>query len=127
MRRAILLVGVTLACIPAASASSASVRHHPSSVTIALDSGPPATFIGFVHSPQSRCFKSRTVKLLLGPPGSQEVVGQDETSGDGSWAVDVSSNFRAGTYQAKATRKVFRRHGRRHVCDAAKSPPLTEN
>jgi hypothetical protein len=126
MKRVLLLAGVTLAFVPAASASTAAV-HHPSTVTIALDSGPPPTFIGFVHSPQSRCFKSRTVKLLLGPPGSQEIVGEDVTSSDGSWAVDVSSNFRAGTYQAKATRKVFRRHGRRHVCDAAKSPPLTEN
>jgi|tagenome__1003787_1003787.scaffolds.fasta_scaffold20924478_3 hypothetical protein len=126
MRRVLLLAGLTLACIPAAFAS-ATATHHSSSVTIALDSGPPANFFGFVHSRQPRCFKARTVKLLIGPSGSQEVVGQDVTKGDGSWEVSVESNFRAGDYQAKAVRKVFQRHGRRHVCDAAKSRILTEN
>jgi hypothetical protein len=67
------------------------------------------------------------VKLLIGPSGSQEVVGEDVTKGDGSWEVSVASNFRAGDYQAKAVRKVFHRHGRRHVCDAATSRTLVEN
>jgi hypothetical protein len=114
------------ACLATGSASAATT-HHSSSVTIAFDSGPPPAFIGFVHSPQPRCFKSRTVKLLLGPSGSQEVVGQDLTDGSGSWEVSVAQDFRAGDYQAKATRKVFRRHGRRHVCDPAKSRVFVEN
>jgi hypothetical protein len=126
MRRALLLVGVIFVFLPVASAS-AGATHHNSRVTIALSSGPSPSFIGPVHSPQPRCFKSRTVKLLLGPPGSQEVVGEDVTDGDGSWEVSVANNFRAGTYQAKAVRKVYRRHGHRHICDAAKSQPLVEN
>jgi hypothetical protein len=126
MRRALLLVGAIFVLLPVASASAAAT-HHSSSVTIALNSGPPPSFIGFVHSQQPRCFKSRTVKLLLGPSGSQEVVGEDVTNGDGSWEVSVANNFRAGTYQAKAVRKVYRHHGHRHICDTAKSQPLVEN
>src|SRR4051794_33510614 len=126
MRRVFLLAGLTLACIPAAFAS-ATATHHSSSVTIALDSGPPANFFGFVHSRQPRCFKARTVKLLIGPSGSQEVVGQDVTKGDGSWEVSVESNFRAGDYQAKPGGRFSRPPAGRPVGAGAKSRTLPEN
>ena len=106
-----------LAVLPAASANAAAV-HHKSTVTIDYD----GSFFGIVDSRAARCVRSRTVQLLYSSSetGKAEVLGTDVTDGYGNWRINPGK-IQSGFYRAKATRKVYRRHGRRHVCDPAKS------
>jgi hypothetical protein len=107
------------------TAPAASVRHHSSDVTIAFTTAPPYAFFGKVTSSAPRCAVGRKVVLLMGPPGSQSVVASDTTSSNGDWYVTLENPL-AGHYQAKALRKAYKVNGKRHVCDAARSPGVDD-
>ncbi len=105
-----------------ASALAPAARHHTASATIMFTS---EAFFGKVASSATRCEVGRKVELLMGPTGLQEVVASDVTSSNGDWYVTLDAP-QAGHYQAKVLRKTYKVHGRRHVCDPARSPGVDD-
>jgi hypothetical protein len=114
----VLIAAALLA--PGSPASAAPVRHHGATATIAFTTQAPYAFYGKVTSGPDPCVVGRKVQLLQGPPGSQEVAATDTTSSNGDWYVTLE-NPQAGHYQAKVLTKLYKAHGKRHVCDAARS------
>ena len=77
-----------------------------------------AYFFGGVSGGPDRCERGRTVKLLYSPWGDPVPTGSEDKSDDkGHWAVYWDFLPKAGNYQASVTRKAYRRHGRKHICD----------
>jgi hypothetical protein len=111
--------------VPGSPASAAGTRHHTTTATIAFTGAMPVAFYGKVTSGPDQCVVGRKVQLLMGPPGSQEVIATDTTSSNGDWYVTVENPL-AGHYQAKVLRKAYKAHGKRHVCDAARSPGVDD-
>jgi hypothetical protein len=110
---------------PVSPVSAAPARHHGATATIAYTTSPPYAFYGKVTSGPDPCFVGRKVQLLLGPPGSQEVVATDTTSSNGDWYVTLENPL-AGHYQAKVLKRTYKAHGKRQVCDAARSPGVDD-
>lgn len=129
MRRRVALSSVLITAAllaPGSPVSAAPARHHGATATIAFTTQPPYAFYGKVTSGPDPCVVGRKVQLLQGPPGSQEVAATDTTSSNGDWYVTLE-NPQAGHYQAKVLKKIYKAHGKRHVCDAARSPGVDDN
>jgi hypothetical protein len=84
---------------------------HDSKVTISFKRGHQDVsdeFSGKVISQKDRCERRREVKVKLRLDGPDSTVGTDFTNRDGEWEVEAPDNP-AGTYYAKAMRKVLKR------------------
>src|SRR5215208_4830626 len=90
-----------------------------SHVTTAFQSGHRQAndiFSGTVISGKPLCERHRRVAVQRSVDGPDALVGTDFTDADGRWEVQVH-DAPAGTYYARATRKVVRRSpGHLHVC-----------
>jgi hypothetical protein len=76
-------------------------------------------FSGTVISGKPLCEQHRRVAVQRSVDGPDPLVGTDFTDADGRWEVQVHDAI-AGTYYARATRKVLRRSpGHLHVCRPA--------
>jgi hypothetical protein len=77
------------------------------------------TFSGTVISGKPLCEQHRRVAVQRSVDGPDPLVGADFTNANGQWAVQVH-DAPAGTYYARATRKVLvRSPGHLHVCRPA--------
>ena len=83
-------------------------------------------FSGTVISAKPLCEQNRRVAIQRSEDGPDPLVGTDFTDADGRWEVQVHDTP-AGTYYARATRKVLlRRPGHHlHVCKPAISNEVT--
>ena len=78
-------------------------------------------FDGTVDSAKARCETNRKVNVRLrATDGSSTLVGTDLTDSLGAWVFQPTSAPAAGTYFAKAAKKVLRKDNQhRHVCKRA--------
>ena len=128
-KRFAIVIGVVAAGVTALGAQTAAADsvhhgttqiHHLTTVTLGLSD--TAYFFGGVSGGPDRCERGRTVKLLYTPWGDPVPTGSEDKSDDkGHWAVYWGFLPKAGNYQASVTRKAYRRHGRKHICDPGKS------
>jgi hypothetical protein len=79
------------------------------------------SFFGRVRSGQDQCVKNRKVKVFHKQPGDDQLEGQGTSDADGLWSAPVKLSG-AGTFYAKARRRVVGSDQHRHVCKAARSP-----
>lgn len=84
-------------------------------------SGPDETgqFVGHLESPNEKCLRGRTVKLLLrnGNTGDSKLADTDTTGKRGRWILD-GNLFTIDRAKVKVTRKRIGPRGRRHICQA---------
>ena len=107
--------------------AAAHTARYDSTVTIAFQRGHHGEtddFSGKVVSVKSRCERQRTVAVKKRVDGADPLIGADVTNKDGEWELEVASTP-AGTYYARARRKVLRKSDNHlHVCKAAVSHDL---
>jgi hypothetical protein len=121
---------VSLACFAFAALAVVAVAHtvrYDSLVSISFQRGHHGesdTFKGKVVSLKDRCERNRTVAVKRRVDGPDPVLGTDTTNKDGEWELQMASTP-AGTYYARARRKVLRRSADHlHVCKPAVSHDL---
>ena len=132
MKRSLrIAVTAALACSALAALAVVAAAHtarYDSTVTINFQPGHrdvSDSFSGKVLSVQDRCESHRKVSVRRRLDGPDALVGTDLTDRDGDWEVQVPSTP-AGTYYARAKRKVLRRSpSHLHVCRPAVSNDLT--
>jgi hypothetical protein len=123
MKRSLrVAVTVALACAALAGLAVVAAAHTArfnSTVTISFQPGhgqESDTFSGKVVSVKGRCERHRKVNVRRRLEGPDALVGAALTDRDGHWEVHPASTP-AGTYYAKATRKVLRHNSNHlHVC-----------
>jgi hypothetical protein len=131
MKRSLsIVVTAALACSAFATLAAVAVAHtarYDSTVTISFHRGHRSesdTFSGKVISVKDRCEKHRKVVVRRRLDGPDALVGTALTDTAGDWNVQVASTP-AGTYYARAKRKVLRRNSSHlHVCRSALSHDL---
>jgi hypothetical protein len=124
-------VAAVFAGLALASFAVVAVAHtvrFDSKVTIGFHRGHHAesdAFNGKVSSQQGRCERARTVAVKRRLDGPDALVGTDVTNRDGEWKLEVVGSTPAGTYYARARRKVLRATANHlHVCKPAVSNDL---
>jgi hypothetical protein len=132
MKRSLSIVAATaLACglfAALAVVAAAHTARYDSSVTISFQRGHPHgegdEFSGLVVSQKNRCQIHRTVAVRKRVDGPDPLIGTDLTNKQGRWELKAPGT-RAGTYYARAKRKVLRRNANHlHVCRPAISNDL---
>ncbi len=117
-----MLATVALMSVVFVAGASGHKVKYDSTVTAKFDKQ-ANTFDGAVESPKRGCVTKRTVDLKLrASDGSTTLVGTAATDSTGAWVIQPTSAPAAGTYFAKATKKVLRKSSKhRHVCAPAVS------
>jgi hypothetical protein len=132
MKRSLSIVAATaLACglfAALAVVATAHTARYDSSVTISSQRGHPHgegdEFSGMVVSQKNRCQIHRTVVVRKRVDGPDPLIGTDLTNKNGRWELKAPGT-RAGTYYARARRKVLRENANHlHVCKPAISNEL---
>ena len=126
MRLAILVALACSAFAAFAIVAAARTMRYDSTVTISFHRGhhhQGESFSGKVISVKHRCSRHRDVVVRRRLDGPNPLIGTDFTNRHGDWEVQVTS-APAGTYYAKARKKVLRRGAHRRVCRAAFSQDL---
>ncbi len=118
----LILATVALMSVVFVAGAAGHTARYDSTVTAKFDKNSNA-FDGAVASPKQGCVTNRTVKLRLrATDGSTPVVGTDVTDSLGAWVIQPTSAPAAGTYFAKAAKKVLRKNSKhRHICRVAVS------
>ena len=123
---AVALAGGAFALL--AVVAAAHTARYDSTVTISFQRGHPHgegdEFSGMVVSQKSRCMIHRKVAVRKRVDGPDPLIGTDSTNKDGQWELKAPGT-RAGTYYARARRKVLRHNANHlHVCRPATSHDL---
>ena len=103
--------------------AAAHTARYDSTVTISFQRGHHGEsdeFSGMVISQKNRCQIHRRVVVRKRVDGADPAIGTDATNRDGRWEVKAALGKKAGTYYARARRKVLRRNANHlHVCKPA--------
>jgi len=110
-RRSALVVTLLALLLPASSIAASS---YSTKVIVSLKF--PA-FHGTLKSDKSACSTGRTVKLFREKPGSDKLLGTDQSDAKTKWSIPIGKRLKSGSYYARASAK-----GR---CKAAKSKVLS--
>ena len=110
----VLLVVAAAMVVPAAA--MAAVKS-----TVTITSGEGSEFAGKITSPQQRCERGRTIKLLREDDSGEgdSLVGTAKTDKAGRWELDGS--FLAGVYLVRVLPAVFYVHGMAIRCAGDRS------
>jgi hypothetical protein len=75
-------------------------------------------FVGHLKSPNEKCLRGRTVKLILrnGNTGDSKLADTDKTGRSGHWRLDANL-FMIDRARVKVKRKVVGSGNHRRVCD----------
>jgi len=108
--RALLLIALAGALLPVASAAGSGF-----STTIVVSLRVPA-FHGTLKSGKSACATGRKVKLFREKPGSDQLLGTDESNAKTKWSIPIGKRLTSGSYYVRAPAK--------GACKPAKSKVL---
>src|SRR5688500_17202109 len=130
MKRSLVALAVVtaLSCVGLSAVATAHTVRFDSTVTIHKhkNGADPDSFTGRVNSDRPRCERNRTIEIYQEVVGDDILVGTTTTDAEGKWEFVVPDAAPAGTYYAKATRKVLRRdENHRHICRPAVSRTVT--
>jgi hypothetical protein len=131
MKRSLRMVATAaLACSAFAVLAVVAAAHtarYDSLVSISFQRGHHGesdAFKGKIVSLNDRCERHRTVGVRMRVDGPDPLIGADLTNRDGEWELELASTP-AGTYYARARRKVLRRSSNHlHICKPAVSHDL---
>jgi hypothetical protein len=132
MKRSLrMVVAAALACSVLAALAAVAIAHtvrFDSTVTISFQRShhnEADSFSGRVISLKGACERHRTVAVKRRLDGPDDLVGTDVTNRDGEWELQLASPPPAGTYYARARRKVLRHTASHlHICKPAVSHDL---
>ena len=117
----ILAAAVALTCVGLAAVATAHTVRFDSTVTIHKhkNGADPDSLTGRVNSDRARCERDRTIEIYQEADGADVLIATTTTDAEGNWEFVFADAAPAGTYYAKATRKVLRlNEDHRHVCRA---------